>query len=440
MDTRSFLEFLAILVLILGSGFFALSEFSIIASRDSKLRQKAKEKKRGAATAIKLHQNPDRFLASVQIGITLFATLTGVLGGATMVLHLEDLLGASTTPWIAGYAKPISVTVVSIIITVTSVIFGELVPKYLALSNPEKIARLVAPPLNLFTRITAFLSSALSWISNLILRVVGVHRDPTRLAITEDEINHMIFEGKQRGVFDETEEKLIKSVFDFADSTVRRAITPRTDVIGIEVNADPSEIIDLIVEHGYSRYPVFEKTLDNVVGMLYTKDIITHKLNPELIVIKDLIRKPLFVPDSMPLSTLLSLFQKKKKHIAVVLDEYGGTAGVITLEDILEELVGDIQDEYDTDQIPLVKHSETVAYADGSVWPGEINELMDSSLPEDKAETLAGLFIDHLGRLPEKDETVVINDMKISVLERQDNRLVRLKLEKLADSPSQANR
>ena len=339
-------------------------------------------------------------------------------------------------PSVANAAKPIAVTVVAVLITVISVVFGELVPKYLALSNPEKIARLVAPPLSLFTRFTSFFSSALSWVSNLILRLLGVRRDPARSTITEDEINHMIFEGKQRGVFDETEERLIKSVFDFADSTVRRAITPRTEVIGIDVSAGPREVIDTIIEHGYSRYPVYDGTIDNIIGMLYAKDIIIHKLSPELVIMKDLIRKPLYVPDSMPLSKLLSLLQKKKTHIAIVLDEYGGTAGIITLEDILEELVGDIQDEYDTDQIPLVKHSDTIAYADGSVWPGEVNELMNTNLPEDKAETMAGLFIDHLGRLPDKDETVVIADMKISVLERQDNRLVRLKLEKLTDETS----
>ena len=162
------------------------------------------------------------------------------------------------------------------------------------------------------------------------------------------------------------------------------------------------------------------------------EDIILHKLNPELIILSDLIRQPLFVPDSMPLSTLLREFQAKKKHMAIVLDEYGGTAGVITLEDILEELVGEIQDEYDTEQPPLVKHSDTVAYAEGAVWPGAVNELMDSTLPEDRAETLAGLVIDHLGSLPSKDDTVIIADMKITILTIVENRLTRLKLERIA--------
>jgi len=240
----------------------------------------------------------------------------------------------------------------------------------------------------------------------------------------------MIFEGKEKGVFDDTEEKLIRSVFDFADSTARRAMTPRTDVVGIELGDGPEKIFDLVIEHGFSRYPVFEQTLDRIVGVIYAKDLIVRRLNPRLIIIKDMCRKPTFVPDSMPLSKLLEEFQHKKHHMAIVLDEYGGTAGIITLEDILEELVGEIMDEYDTEIAPLIKHSETVAFAEGSVWPGAVNELLDSRLPEDQAETLSGLFFDALGHLPEKNESVEIADIVITVLERDENRLTRLKLEK----------
>ncbi len=430
MDANLPLELLAIFILILANGFFALSEFSIIASRKSRLQQKIADGKRGAATAEKLHRTPDKFLATIQVGITLVGTLAGVFGGATIVKQLEAALGRSSVEFLASWAIPISVAVVAIAITGATVVLGELVPKYLALSNPEFYARHVAPPTNLFIKVTSFFSTLLSRAARFIVNVIGVKPDSSRTAITEEEINLMIFEGREKGVFDETEEKLIKSVFEFADMTVRRAMTPRTDVVAMELNADPKEILRVIIDDGYSRYPIYEKDIDHIVGILYTKDIIIHKLSPELIIIRDLLRKPLFVPDSMPLSRLLNLFQRKKKHIAIVLDEFGGTAGIITIEDILEELVGDIQDEYDTEQPSLVKHSDTVAFAEGAVWPGEINELMGSHLPENKAETLAGLFIDHLGRLPDKNESVIIEDMKISVLEREENRLVRLKVEK----------
>ncbi len=434
MDGELVWEIAAIFVLILGNGFFALSEFSIIASRKSKLQQRAAQGKRGAQQAEKLRSNPDRFLATIQIGITLVGTLAGVFGGATLVEPLQDFLRTVPVDVIAKTATTLSVVIVSIGITVTAVVLGELVPKYIALSDPERYASTVAPVISLFTRLTGIFTMLLSGAANAVVRMIGLQGEKSETHITEEEINLMIFEGKQKGIFDETEEQLIKNVFDFADSTVRRAMTPRTDVVALPYNTPPEEIIRTVIENGHSKYPVYDKNIDNIVGILYTKDLIHHKLNPNLIVLSDLIRKPTFVPDSMPLSRLLKDFQRKKNQFAVVLDEFGGTAGIITIEDILEELVGEIQDEDDTKEHPLVKHSDTVAFADGAVWPGAVNELMGSHLPEDKVETLAGLVIDHIGRLPYKGESIVIEDMKITVLTLDQNRLTRLKLERVTSS------
>ncbi len=432
MNGHVYFEIAAILVLVLANGFFALSEFSVIASRRSRLQQKIAEGKRGAAAAEKLREQPDRFLATIQVGITLFGTIAGVFGGATIVTPLHQLLLEVPIDAVQHAARPAAVAIVAIGITITSVILGELVPKYIALSNPERFARYVAPPITLFIRLTWFFSAVLSSVSNFILRLLGIHRTQGDPGVTEDEINLMIFEGKQHGIFDETEEKLIKSVFDFADSTVRRAMTPRMDVVALPVTAEANEVIETVIREGYSKYPIYEGNIDKIVGVLYTRDLVHQKLNPKLIILKDLMRKPAFVPDSMPLSTLLRDFQRKKHQFAVVLDDFGGTAGIVTLEDVLEELVGEIQDEDDREEAPLVRHSDTVAYADGSVWPGAVNELMDSRLPEDRAETLAGLVIDHLGRLPSKDDTVIIADMKITILTLVENRLTRLKLERIA--------
>lgn len=320
MDSDLFFELLAILLLIAANGFFALSEFSIIASRKSRLQQKVTEGKPGAAKAEKLHSNPDKFLASIQVGITLFGTVAGVLGGATIVEKLELALERIPIHFLSQAATPLSVGLVAIAITVTAVILGELVPKYLALSHPEKYARYVAGPIMVFIKLTSFISSMLSGAARLILRLFGVSRSASQPVISEEEINLMIDDGRKKGIFDDTEEKLIKSVFDFADSTVRRAMTPRTDVLGIDINAPPDKVIAIIIEHGHSRYPVYDGTIDNIVGILFTKDLIHHKLNPQLIILKDIIRKATFVPDSMPLSKLLRDFQRKKNQTAVVLD------------------------------------------------------------------------------------------------------------------------
>ena len=429
MDADLFLQVLAIFVLILANGFFSMSEFSIIASRKTKLQQLIEEKKKGARRAEKLRSKPDRFLATIQVGITLVGTIAGVFGGATLVVPLKQFINNIPYDFISSASGPLSVAIIALLITILTVVIGELVPKYIALSHPEKYARLVAPPISLFTQLTGFLSNSLSGAANLIVKMLGVRSSKTSQTVTEDEINMMIFEGKEKGVFDDTEEQLIKSVFDFADSTAKRAMTPRMDVIGISSDTTPQEIIKAVVESGHSKYPVYENNIDSIIGVLYTRDLIHHNLNPELIILKDLVRKPIFVPETLPLSRLLRDFQRKKKEFAIVLDEFGGTNGIITLEDILEELVGEIQDEDDDSENPLVKHSDTIAFADGTVWPGAVNELMDSHLPEDDADTLAGLIMDHLERLPERDETIIIEDMKISILEQINNRLTRLKLE-----------
>ena len=431
MDSQLLLELLAILLLIGANGFFALSEFSVIASRKSRLQQQMAQGRLGAARAEKLHDQPDKFLATIQIGITLFGTVAGVLGGATIVDRLAPVIEQVPLEFVARAASPLAVGRVAVVITVVAAILGELVPKYLGLSNPEKFARLAAGPITVFIRLTSTITWLLSGTARLVLRFFGVARSSAQSLITEEEINLMIDDGRKKGVFDDIEEKLIKSVFDFADSTVRRAMTPRTDVIGIRMDTPPDKIIDIIIEHGHGRYPVYTENIDHVSGMLFTKDLIHHKLNPQLIILKDILRPAVFVPDSMPLARLLRDFQRKKNQLAIVLDEFGGTAGIVTLEDILEELVGEIHDEDETGVTPLVKHSDTIAFADGTVWPGAVNELMDSRLPENRAETLAGLVIDQLGRLPEKNETVVIADMQIRILERQHHRISRLKLEKV---------
>lgn len=439
MEDGFTLEIIAIFILILANGFFSLSEFSIIASRKSRLKQFIAENRKGAQHALNLNDNPDKFLATVQVGITLVATLAGVFGGATIVHGINSLVKQIPIKMISNASVPISVGILTILITITTVVIGELVPKYLALSNPERYARRVARPIELFIKLTGFFSSALSKTSNFILKMFGIKTDGVGTEITEDEINHIIFEGKQSGLFDDIEEKLVKSVFDFADSNVRRALTPRTDVVGFDINASSQEVIDSIIENGYSRYPVYEKTIDNVVGILNTKDIIAHKIDPNLIIVKDMLRSPIFVPDSMPLSTLLNSFQKQKQHIAIVLDEFGGTAGIITLEDILEELVGEIQDEYDTEPMPIVKHSETVSYVGGQVWPGDVNDEIGSNFPEDDADTMAGLIIDHLGEVPEKNQKIEYNNYIITILEKIDNRITRLKLEKFVEDESRFN-
>ncbi len=432
MDTRLLLEVIAIIVLILANGFFALSEFSIIASRKSKLLQKAREGKMGAATALKLHDDPEGFLATVQIGITLVGALVGVVSGATVVEKLEIVLRQSSIEFVANAASAFAVGIVVVSITILSALVGELVPKYIAISFPERYARLLAGPVHLFYKVSYVFARTLRLVATGICRLMGIRMDRVQRVISEEEINHIIVDGREKGLFEIGEEQFIKSVFEFTDSTVRRAMKPRTDVVGIDLHASVEANRKLIVDSGYSRFPVYEGDLDTIVGVLYTKDLITQQSDPGEFILKKLVREPFFVPDSMPLPRLLKEFQRGKNHLAIVLDEFGGTAGIVTLEDILEELVGEIRDEYDAEADPIVRLSPTVVHADGSVRPGEINDLLGSALSEDEEKTLAGLFIDEVGRVPNRYESVQLADVKMTVLAKDKNRIVRVRVEKSA--------
>ncbi len=430
MDS-SILELLAILALVLANGYFAASEFALIASRKSRLKNLARQGDLRAKRTTELLAKPDRFLATIQVGITFIATLTGVFGGATLVASLTPLLRDIPIDFISRAAGPISIAIVVIFISVLSVVLGELIPKYIALGNPEKIAMAVSRPISVFSRMTFFVVGLLTFSARLILRIFGFKKLPERSYITEDEINILIHEGTEKGVFDKTEEKLIKQVFDFTDINVRQAMTPRVDMIGIRIDWPQERIMEIMTTNGYSRYPVYGESQDQIEGVIYTKDVIALMVHGDIVILKDIIRKPLFVPDSMPLTILLRKFQRAKKHIAFVLDEFGGTAGLITLEDIIEEIVGDIQDEHDTDQPEFVAHSDNVAYAATSFRPDELNREFGVNVPEDVSETLGGLIVETLGRVPTMTEEVIIDKVKFKVIEMAGQRIKRIRVEKV---------
>jgi putative hemolysin len=425
------IELLAIFALVIANGFFAASEFALIASQKSRLKNLARKGEWRAAKVISLLRKPDKFLATIQVGITLIATMAGVFGGATLVDSITPLIEDIPIQTVSRLAQPIAIVLIVIFISALSVVFGELIPKYIALGNPEKIALMVSRPISVVSRLTFPFVGFLTYSTRLILRIFGQKGLPVRSHITEDEINILISEGTEKGVFDKTEQKLIKSVFDFTDITVRQSMTPRVDIVGIKLDWPQTRIMKVMTTNGFSRYPVYSESFDNIEGIVYTKDLISLVVLSELVILKDIIRKPFFVPDSMPLTTLLRKFQRRKKHIAIVLDEFGGTAGLITLEDILEEIVGDIQDEHDTEQPEFVAHSEQIAFAAAAYRPDELNREFDAHIPEDVSETLAGLIVETLGRMPDRTEEVVIGDVKFKILEMTGKRIIRLQVEKV---------
>jgi len=432
---RLFLEILAIFLLIIINGFFSLSEFSIIASRRSRLKRMVKEGSRAAGRAVKIHARPESFLATVQVGITFVGIMTGVFGGVTLVNYLYPLIAQIDVEIVRSSARAIASVLVAASITFFSVIIGELVPKYIALARPERIAATVSAPITVFIKVSFFLVKILTGAARLFIRLIGIKKLPERGFHTEEEIIMLVTEGTEKGIFDPTEKDLIHSVFEFTDTTARQAMTPRTDITGIGIDYDTERIINIITEYGYSRFPVFEESMDNIVGILYTKDIIDSLHSFRSIVINDIIRKPFFVPDSMKLNILLRTFQQKRIHAAIVLDEFGGTAGLITLRDLLEEIVGEIKDEFDSGQKEFVRKSANVAFASGTLQVSDLNDQFNINLPEDEADTVGGLIFERLGHPGAKGEEITIEDTHFKILEVEGNRINRIRIKKSRGAP-----
>ena len=428
---RAYFELLAILGLILANGFFAASEFALIASRKSRLKNWASKGNRQAERTRQLIKKPDRFLATIQVGITFVATLAGVFSGATMVHYIIPVVKSIPIPVIQKASGPISIGFVVVMVSFLSVVVGELIPKYIALAAPEKVAMKITRPIALFSKLSFFVVSFLTFSARFILKLFGFSRLPEQSSVTEEEINIMIAEGTQKGDFDITEQKLIKSVFDFSDITVRQSMTPRVDFVSINIDWPIEKVKAVMTADGFSRYPVYKESIDQIAGIVYTKDLVSLLVNNGAIHLNDIIRKPFFVPDSMPLSVLLRKFQKRKVHIAVVLDEFGGTAGLITLEDIIEEIVGEIQDEHDTDQPEFVAHSDTVAYAAATLRPDELNDAFGTAMSEDISDTLGGYIIETLGRRPMMGEELQSGNLQFKILEMEGNRIKRIQVKKL---------
>ncbi|MFH1699512.1 MAG: hemolysin family protein [Candidatus Zixiibacteriota bacterium] len=427
---RAYFEISVILVLILANGFFAASEFALIASRKSRLKNWAKKGDVRAARTREFIARPDKFLATIQVGITFVATLAGVFSGATLVQYIVPFLKKIPIVIIQSAPGPIAIGIVVIVISFLTVVVGELIPKYIALANPEKIAIRVTRPISIFSKLSFFIVTFLTGSAKLILKIFGFSKIPERSGITEEEINILISEGTEKGVFDITEQKLIKSVFDFSDINVRQSMTPRVDFISIRLDWPKEKILGLMDMHGYSRYPVYQESLDRIEGIVYTKDLISFTTDNEIINLKDILRKPLFVPDSMPLAVLLRIFQKRKIHIAIVLDEFGGTAGLITLEDILEEIVGEIQDEHDTAQPEFVAHSDKIAYVAASLRPDELNKSFNLRMPEDISDTIGGFIIENLDHRPQLGDELSYGKIQFKILEMDDGRIKRVQVRK----------
>ncbi len=406
------ISLLVLVVLILINAFFAASEIAFISLNDAKIEKQAKDGNKKAKKIRKMLKEPSKFLATIQIGITLAGFLSSAFAADAFASELAPLLNNLISLGIETWEK-ISIVIITLILSYFSLVFGELVPKRIAMKNPEKIAFGSVGVIRLIHIITSPIVNFLNFSTNTICKLFGVGPQDEE-TVTEEEIRMMVDVGEEKGSIEEEEKELINNVFEFNDKTVSEVMIHRTEVYAIDVNSKIEDILADLKEYKYSRIPVYEENIDNIVGVLFIKDLLAHVYSKKEVKVKKIMRDAYFVSKSKPINELFKEMQKNKQQLAIVVDEYGGTAGIITMEDMIEELVGNIFDEYDDVEKDYEKIDDNTFMIDGSVSIYDLRKILGVQIPEGDYDTLSGYLIELLGRIPEDDEKPVIETKEVT--------------------------
>jgi putative hemolysin len=429
------LEAIIIVVLILANGFFSSAEIAMISVRKSRIDALLEKGVRSAAVVARLKSDPDRFLATVQIGVTVISSLASAIGGAAAIGFLKPQIAEVPIPLIARWAEAIALLIVVLPISYLSLVLGELVPKSLALRFSEPIACFVARPIEWLARASALFVKMLMASSNIVLRIFGGKDNESASFISVDEVKSLIREGAAKGIFNETERELIHSVFEFTDTPVKAVMKPRTEIHALEVHASLADVAKDFVDSGFSRIPVYESELDRVIGILYNKDVFKALQEKSDFRVRDHLHPAFFVPSTLPTSELLKQLQRRRLAMALVVNEFGEIEGVVTLEDLVEEIVGEIRDEYDREERgPVERLPDGSMVIQGSAQLKDLKA--DFELPfEDSPDyhTLAGFMLDRLKRIPRGGEWVEENGYKLTIVDMEGRRIVKIKLEKATE-------
>lgn len=422
-----FIDFLLIFVLILINGFFAASEIAIISVNRNKISMQAQEGDKKALLIQKLFKEPSKFLATIQVGIT----LTGFLASASAAVSISTYFSQYLKRLNIPFNDQISLLLVTLFISYITLVLGELLPKRLALQNPEKIAFSIIGTIVFISKITSPFVKILTLSTNFFAKLFGVGATYEEEKVTEDEIRMMIDVGEENGVLNETEKEMIDGIFEFDDTLAKEVMTPRTAVFAIDINSPLEEIIHNIIEEQYSRIPVYDGDIDNIVGILYMKDLFVEMASKRLdeISIKDLLRPAYFVPDTKKIDRLFRELQASKNHMAILIDEYGGVSGIITIEDLIEEIVGNIADEYDEDVKDFQKLDSNVYIVDGLVSIDEVNEKLNLKLPTEYHDTIGGFVLNLIGNIPETGESVQFENITFTVEKIDEKRIEQIKIQ-----------
>ena len=405
-------QIIVLAILILINAFFAATEIAFISLNDAKIEKQAKEGNKKAKQIKKMLREPSKFLATIQIGITLAGFLSSAFAADAFADDLAPML-QNLMPLGLAVWRNISIILITIILSYFSLIFGELVPKRLAMRNSEKIAFGTIGIIRAISMITAPFVKLLTASTNGVSKLFGISGTDEE-TVTEEEIRMMVDVGEEKGSIKEEERELINNVFEFNDKVVSEIMIHRKDIYAIDINSDIDNILKELDEYKYSRIPVYEENIDNIVGMLFIKDLLANVNKKEKVKIAKIIREPYFVSENKPIDELFRDLQKNKHQLAIVLDEYGGTAGLVTMEDIIEELVGNIFDEYDEEEKEFEKIDDNTFLISGSVSIHDLRKILGVEIPEGEYDTLSGYLIELLGRIPLDDEKPVIETKRVT--------------------------
>ena len=410
-------DILIILLLILINGFFVGAEIAFVSVRRTRLDELAEAGDRRAKRAQKLMRDPGRFLAVIQVAITFLGALASAVAAVSIVTVVaEPLRGVA---FLADQADTIALLLVTFIVSVVSIVLGELIPKGFALANPDRIALAVSGPITLFAKIVSPLVAVLVLLTKIISKPFGI--DPTRTPeLSAAEIRLIVEQGSQQGVLEAEEEQIISAVMSLSDSKLHEVMVPRIDIVAIDQEASFDDAVTLVLTEGHSRTPLYKESVDHIVGILYAKDLLriiaAGGPRPRL---RDIMRPALFVPESQSVDDLLHELQRRRVHMAIVLDEYGGTAGLVTIEDLLEEIVGEIQDEFDEEEPMKVMVRDGEAILDGRADIDLLGELVNPPLEledDEEYDTVGGFVYHRIGRVPVVGDTVAVDPFAITVI------------------------
>lgn len=418
-----------LIILIFINAFFAATEIAFISLNDAKIEKQAKEGNKKAKNIEKMLKDPSKFLATIQIGITLAGFLSSAFASDAFAERLAPIL-YNVMPFISlGIWKSISIILITIILSFFTIVFGELVPKRLAMKHYEKISFATIGVIRIISVITAPFVKLLTVITNAISKIFGVGENEEE-SVTEEEIKMMVDQGEEKGTIQEEEKELINKVFEFNDITVSEIMRHRKDIFAVDINISGDELMHELSkeEYRYSRIPVYDETIDEIKGVLYVKDILKN-IGKKSFRVKNIVKDAYFVSQTRLINEVFKELQKNKKQIAIIVDEYGGTAGLITMEDIIEELFGEIYDEYDEEEKEFEKLDENTYMLAGNMAIYDVNKILNAEIPEGDYDTISGFLQEQLGRIPEDEETPIVETKKVTykIQECEDKRILKIK-------------